>query len=255
MLFRVMWPLTKLHDRDNLGTMSRNTAPQGGTPLPRLLAGWLAFACAACAASGPFVPDKTHKVLPPSAREGGSADDVFLRHPWELWRVPTGTARYHRGAHMLLPDKLESFQVREVSVYQADGSDVRIDYYSVDLGGGSQAHESISVFVYPATGDLDSDWKSAVERVRRQWPGATTTQPFRVPRHHPPETKQMAVIAPGPSGREDDATFVQTILFHEGKWAVRYEVSCPAADLEATREKTRAFLRSLRAEEYSNRIS
>lgn len=254
MSFCVTGALTKPSDRDNLGAMATNTTRQTGTPVRLPLVGWLSFALAACTSAGPYVPDTTYKVPPPSAREGGSADDVFLRAPWELWRVPTGSARYHRGAHMLLPDKLESFQVSEVSVYRADGSDVRIDYYSVDLGGGSQAHESISVFVYPATEDLDSDWEAAVERTKRRWPGATATEPFRVPEHHPPETRQMAIVVPGRSGRKADATFVQTILFHEGKWAVRYEVSCPAADLDATREKTRTFLRSLRTEEYRNRI-
>jgi hypothetical protein len=180
---------------------------------------------------------------------------VFLRAPWELWRVPTGTARYHRGTGMLLPDQLESFQVSEVSVYQADGSDVRVDYYSVDLGGGSQSHESISVFVYRAPDTLAAEWKSVVERLQRRWPGAVTTEPFPVPEHHPDDTKQLALRAPARSGDPSDATFVQTVLFHVGKWAVLYDITCPAEDIGVTRERTRSFLRALRVEEYAGRTS
>jgi len=250
---RVNRTLTKGQDRDNLGPMLVDSMRHPVLASKRLLAGVFGFSLAACAASGPVIPNATQKVSAPSARESGTADEVFMRAPWELWRVPTGTARYHRGAHMLLPDKLESFQVSEVSVYQADGSDVRIDYYSVDLGGGSQTHESISVSVYSATDDLESDWQSAVKQAKRRWTGATTAEPFPLPAHHPADTRQMAMVAPVRGGEKDAATFVQTMLFHEGKWAVRYEVTCPAADLGATREKTRTFLRSIRAREYTNR--
>jgi hypothetical protein len=167
--------------------------------------------------------------------------------------MPTGTARYHRGSAMLLPDQLESFQIGEISVYQPDGSDVRVDYYSVDLGGGTQAHESISVYVYRADAPLDAEWKAAAERTSRKWPGATAAQPFPVPAHHPEDTRQLALVAGARGTDLNDATFVQTMLFHIGPWAVRYEISCPAADVNATREKTRTFLRSLRAQEYAGR--
>jgi hypothetical protein len=154
---------------------------------------------------------------------------------------------------MLLPDQLESFEVSEVSVYQADGSDVRVDYYSVDLGGGTQAHESISVYVYRAQAPLDAEWKAVAERTSRKWPGASSTQPFPVPAHHPGDTKQLALIAGARGADLNAATFVQTTLFHIGPWAVRYDITCPAADVNATREKTRTFLRSLRAQEYAGR--
>ena len=225
---------------------SRKTRPCSWTLL-LMLSGW---SLANCTTSGPFVPDMRERV---GGRQRITADDVFKRAPWELWRVPTGTARYHRETKMLLPDQLQSFEVREVSVYQADGSDVRIDYFSVDLGGGSQAQESIAVYVYRAPDSLDGEWKDVVEHTRRRWPGATTVTPLPVPEHHPEDTKAMALIAGARGGDLSQASFVQTMLFHVGTWAVRYDVICPAADVEVTREKTRTFLRSLRAEEYADR--
>jgi hypothetical protein len=59
----------------------------------------------------------------------------------------------------------------------------------------------------------------------------------------------MALITPGPSGDPADATFVQVSLFHQGTWAVRYEIACPFGDISVASTKTRAFLRSLRARE------
>lgn len=227
-----------------------NLAPMTAPQVWLLGCGLAIFA--ACATSGPFVPDSRARDKP-SARQTVSADDVFKRAPWEIWRMPTGTARYHRGTGMLLPDQLESFQVSEVSVYQADGSDVRVDYYSVDLGGGTQAHESISVYVYRAQDRLDAEWKAVAERANRKWPGASPAQPFPVPAHHPNDTKQLALIAGARGADLNSATFVQTTLFHIGPWAVRYDITCPAADVDATREKTRTFLRSLRAQEYAGR--
>ena len=41
-------------------------------------------------------------------------------------------------------------------------------------------------------------------------------------------------------------SFVNLLLFHQNEWAVRYEIACPATDVEAARDMTRAFLRSLR---------
>src|SRR5512147_660212 len=62
---------------------------------------WGCFlAIAGCSTAGPFVPDTREKAT--RTREVISADDVFKRAPWELWRVPTGSARYHRGTGMLL---------------------------------------------------------------------------------------------------------------------------------------------------------
>ena len=214
--------------------------------------GYFLAVATACTTTGPFIPDTSANTS--KFRENISADDVFLRSPWELWQVPTGTARYHRGTGMLLPDSLDSFEVSEISVYRKDGSDVRIDYLSVDLGGGSQSHESISVFVYRAPDPLEEEWKDVVDDVKRRWPGSSPASPFAAPAHHPEDTKQMALVAPARTGNKEDSTFVQAILFHIGEWAVRYEVTCPAEDLDAAREKTRSFLRSLRAREYAGRI-
>jgi hypothetical protein len=147
---------------------------------------------------------------------------------------------------MLLPDDAESFKSSEVSVYAADGSDVRADYASVDLGAGSQSHVTISVFVYRAHDDLDGEWQSVSARMRKRWPGATNAEPFPVPNHYPEQIMQMALVAPGRSGDKADATFVQATLFHQGEWAVRYEIACPAADADAVRGKTLEFLRSIR---------
>jgi hypothetical protein len=201
-------------------------------------------AVAACTSSGPVIPDNRDRIQPPSAREGTNADDVFMRKPWEIWRVHGGTGRFHREALVLLPDDAESFKVSDVSVYAIDGSDVRLDYASVDLGAGSQSQESISVFVYRASGTLDDEWKSVADRVKRIHTLAKATDPFPLPANYPRETRQMALVAPDRSG--DMATFVQVTLFRQGLWTVRYEIACPYGDMAVARDKTRAFLRSLR---------
>ena len=172
-----------------------------------------------------------------------------MRKPWEIWRVHGGTGRYHREAFVLLPDDAEPFKVGDVSVYAADGSDIRVDYTSVDLGAGSQSHESISVFVYRASSGLEDEWKSVVARVMRERPGATATDPFPLPANYPRDTRQMALIASERSGDRANATFVQVALFRQGAWAVRYEIACPYDDIAVAREKTRLFLRSLRTRE------
>lgn len=200
----------------------------------------------ACATPG-FVPDATTKVQPPSVRDD-DPNDVFMRAPWELWKVPNGRARYHRGTHLLLRDEYESFRVGDISIYARDGSDVRLDYTSVDLGAGSQSRATVSVFVYRAPGNLDEEWQSVTERMRRRWPGASPTEPFPVPPRHPPDTRQMAVIAP-PSGGGTQPRFVQTTLFHSGGWAARYEITCAAEDVDVARKKVGAFLRDIRYRE------
>jgi hypothetical protein len=172
-----------------------------------------------------------------------------MRKPWEIWRVPGGSARYHREAFMLLPDDTASFKAAEVSVYATDGSDVRIDYVSVDLGESSQSRENISVFVYRAPGPIDSEWPAVADRMRRKNAGAKPADTFPLPEKHSPTTKQMALIVPSPSRDKSGDTFVQVSLFHEGDWAVRYEISCPLADLTVARERTRVFLRDIRARE------
>jgi hypothetical protein len=218
---------------------------------PILAALW-GSACAlpgGCASAGPFIPDATAKIPPPSARVGADADDVFMRKPWEIWQVPEGTARYHREAFMLLPDEFKSFKVGDISVYKADGSDVRLDYTSIEVGANSQSQETISVFVYRAPGTLDDEWKSVVDRARRERPGAKPAEPFPLPDRHPPDTKQMAMIVSNRADGQTDAIFVQLSLFHQGQWAVRYEITCPLVDVPVAREKTRAFLASLRARE------
>jgi hypothetical protein len=172
-----------------------------------------------------------------------------MRRPWEIWRVPGGTARYHREAFVLLPDESPSFTAADVSVYAADGSDVRVDYASVGLGAHSQLHESIHVFVYRAPGALDVEWSAVVDGARRKYPGAQTADPFPLPEKHPAGTQQMAWIASSDTGDSTSDTFFQVSLFHEGDWAVRYEIACPAGDVAAARDMTRTFLGSLRARE------
>jgi hypothetical protein len=205
------------------------------------------FVPGACAAAGPVIPDTTDRIPPPSAREGANANDVFLRKPWEIWRVPGGTARYHREASMLLPDEAQPFTAADVSVFAADGSDVRVDYASVGLGAHSQSRESIHVFVYRAPQALDGEWSTVVAAMKRKYPGAKPADPFPVPDKHPTEIKQMAWTAPSDTGDSTSGTFVQVSLFHQGAWAVRYEIACPAGDVDVARNMTRAFLRSLRA--------
>jgi hypothetical protein len=200
-----------------------------------------------CATSGPFVADTTEKIPAAASRENSSADDVFMRRPWELWQVPNGTARYHRGTHLLLRNEYQDFRATDVSVYAADGSDVRLDYTSVDLGSGSQSRVTISVFVYRAPASLDEEWQSIGDRMRRTWPNARAADPFPVPDRFPHDTRQEAIIAPGRAG--GSATYVQTTLFHSGEWAARYEITCDEGDIPVVRKKAGAFLRDLRYKE------
>jgi hypothetical protein len=209
--------------------------------------GALCLAAGACADAGPFIPDTTERIPPHSAREGASANDVFQRKPWMIWHISDRTARWHREAFMLLPDEAQSFKVADVSVYAADGSDVRFDYVSIELGLSAQAREAISVFVYRAPGPLDGEWTSVVDRTKRKYAGAKPGEVFPLPEEHPPGTKQIALIAPVQSGGKTIDTFVQVMLFHQGEWAVRYEITCPATDIAVARESTRSFLSSLRA--------
>jgi hypothetical protein len=227
----------------------RPSSQKASTPILIALLGSACLTLGACTTAGPVIPDTTDRIPPPSAREGASANDVFLRKPWELWHVPGGTARYHREAFMLLPDDSKSFKSADVSVYAADGSDVRVDYDSVGLGAHAQSHESISVFVYRAPGSLESEWSSVVDRAKRRHPGARPAEPYPLARKHPPATKQMAVTAPADTGDKASDTFVQVSLFHQGEWAVRYEITCPAGDVAAARDMTLEFLSSLRARE------
>ena len=171
-----------------------------------------------------------------------------MRAPWERWRVPNGTARYHRGTHLLLRDEKESFRVADISIFATDGSDVRLEYTSVDLGSESQSRATISVFVYRAPGALDQEWQSVTEQMRRKWPGAAATEPFPVPPRHPRDTRQMAVLAP-PSGGATVGTFAQVTLFHGEEWAARYEITCSAEDIEVARQRVGAFLRDIRYRE------
>jgi hypothetical protein len=208
-----------------------------------------ALCLAACADAGPFIPDTTERIPPSSAREGASANDVFQRKPWMIWHVANRIARWHREAFMLLPDETQSFKAADVSVYAADGSDVRVDYVSIELGSSAQARESISVFVYRAPGSLDSEWTSVVDRAKRKYAEAKPGQVFPLPEEHPPGTKQMALIVPVQTADRTVDTLVQVMLFHQGEWAVRYEIACPLTDMVVAREVTRSFLASLRARE------
>ena len=204
-----------------------------------------------CANVGPVVPDRTERVPPPSAREGGGAEDVFLRKPWEIWRMPNGKGRYHREAHGVLPDMTDVFKASDISVYAPDGSDVRADYVSLDFGKNSQWREMISVFVYRAPAELDSEWASVSARVQSKYPGSRAAQPMALPPAYPRETRQLALVAPAKANPSEQAgeTYVQVTLFHEGRSAVRIELVCDAADLEVVQRKTRTFLKDLRASE------
>ncbi len=238
--------LLKIGDRANLRAMENGRARHLGGASRLALAGLAAGSLAACATARPFVADAPEKIPAASARENANANDVFMRAPWELWRVPNGTARYHRGTHLLLRDQLEAFRLTDASVYEADGSDVRLDYTAIDLGSGSQSRVTISVFVYRAPSDLDKEWDAVGDRLRRRWPGASPAEPLSLPPRFPPDTRQMALLAPARAGGGTDATFVQTTLFHSGEWAARYELNCAAEDVPIVRKKAGAFLRDLR---------
>ena len=218
-------------------------------PLLLALVGAAGLVPGACTTAGPVIPDTTDKIPPPSAREGANANDVFMRKPWEIWRVPGGIARYHREAFVLLPDDSPSFTAADVSVYAADGSDIRVDYASVGMGTHSQSNETIHVFVYRAPGGLDEEWSAVVDGVWKKHPRAKPAEPFPLPDKHPSGTKQTAWVAFSDSGDSTSGTFIQVLLFHQGDWAVRYEIECPAGDVAAARDMTRAFLGSLRARE------
>jgi hypothetical protein len=198
---------------------------------------------AACASGGPVIPDKTAKTTRVSANDDANPDDVFLRAPWEQWRTPNGNARYHRGTYMLLPNAAESFEVGDISVYAKDGSDVRLDYHSVDFGSGSQSLGTISVWVARATGEVEQEWTAAVDGLRRRHPGGETTEPFPIPVHYPADTRQVAFLL----GRAD--RFVQLSLFRHAGWTVRYEISCPGEDIAVARKTSLAFLTAIRYRE------
>jgi hypothetical protein len=172
-----------------------------------------------------------------------------MRSPWEIWRTPSGNARYHLEAFVLLPNESETFRVSDISVYASDGSDVRIDYTSIDLGSGSQSRVTISVFVYRAKGDVDREWSHVSSQLRRELSGGTSAEPFPLAARFPPETKQMAMVVPARAGETTGGTFVQASMFMKSGWAVRYHISCPVVDIAVVREKARSFLRSIRPRE------
>ena len=203
----------------------------------------LALLLASCAYGGPVIPDATERIAPPGTDDNADPNDVFLRPPWELWQTPHGRARYHRGTFLLLPNEVESFNVGDISVYAKDGSDVRLDYESVDFGSGSQSIESISIFVSRAVGELEQEWAGVVERLHRQHPGAEPTEPFPIPVHYPGSTKQAALVS------KPDDRFVQVSLFRSAGWTVRYEIACPAEDIGPARKRSLAFLQGIRYRE------
>ena len=200
--------------------------------------------CAACATAAPeYIPDTTERIAAPSATAPSNPEDVFLRKPWEIWRSPKHRFRFHKEAGVLLPDEDDAFRLNNVSVYAPDGSDVRVDYESVNLDPESQAQESISVFVYRAPTNLDQEWQSVLSRLQHEHPGAQPAEPFPAPAHHPAEIRQTALLVPSAS---DPPTFHQTTLFHQGAWAIRYEIKCLSPDIPLARKKTAPFLTSLR---------
>lgn len=233
--------LLAVGDRDNLADMHRHARQPCAAPLLALVLG--ASLVSACAPTGPFVADRTDKIPAASEREGSTTDDVFLRAPWERWRVPNGIGRYHRGMHLLLRDESDAFRVSDVSVLAADGSDVRLDYISIDLGAGSQSRVTISVSIYRARGSLDEEWQQLAERMHRKWPKASDAKPFPAPAHHPDDTLTMALLVP--DNGQPDGTFVQTYLFRNGDWAARYDLSCATQDIPVARPRMLAFLGTL----------
>ena len=198
-----------------------------------------------CATAKPFVADNTYDEPPPSAPLGANADDVFMRKPWEMWNVPSGKARFHRDAKILLPDSAESFKVGEVSVYAADGSDVQLDYSADGLGEHAQSRVSVRVSVYRAPADLETEWQ-AMERKRREKQGAASAEPWPLPDYYPRDTRQMAWTVPVGDSIPGPA-FEQILLFHSGGWSVRFKITCPTEDRNAVEKQTLAFLRWLRA--------
>ena len=199
--------------------------------------------CVGCVLAGPVIPDNTTKVAPLGSDDTANPNDVFLRAPWELWKTPNGPARYHRGTYMLLPDEVESFRVSDVSIYAKDGSDVRLDYQGIGLGSESQVPESISVLIHRAAGDIEQEWASAVDRLRRQHPGGEVAPPFPIPVHYPANTRQAAFVA-----RRDDR-FFQVSLFRNAGWTVSYIIECQAEDVAAAQKSSLAFLREIRYRE------
>lgn len=216
--------------------------------MPCLVVGIVVLLLGACAISGPVVPDPPGHASQPVVREAGSAEDVFMHRPWEIWRVSTGKARYHREAHIMIPDSFDVFQTNDISVYAADGSDVRADYVSVDFGKGSQSRETISVSVYRSKGNPDAEWESVKAKTSAKYRGATPAQPTTLPSSYPRDTNLFAIDVPS-AADETGKDFVQVLLFHEGPWIVRIDLICGVSDLRTIQRKTRMFLDNLRAKE------
>lgn len=214
----------------------RRTSVVRGLLVPLLLLG-------ACANVGPVVPDNSAKTTRIDRNDDANPDHVFLRDPWEQWRTPNGKARYHRGTYMLLPNQVESFTVGEISVYAKDGSDVRLDYHSVDFGAGSQSLGTISVFIARSAGAAEQEWATLVGGLRQRHPGAVATEPFPIPVRYPADTRQAA-FSVAQTGR-----FVQVSLFRRAGWTVRYEITCPAEDIVVARKTSLAFLTAIRYRE------
>jgi len=204
--------------------------------LPLLLLG-------ACANVGPVVPDHSAKTTRIDGNDDGNPDHVFLRDPWEQWRTPNGNARYHRGTYMLLPNQVESFTVGDISVYAKDGSDVRLDYRSVDFGSGSQSLGTITVYISRAAGETEQEWSTVLGGLRQRHPGAEMAEPFPIPVHYPADTRQAAFLL------KQEGRFVQVSLFRRAGWTVRYEIKCPAEDIAIARKTSLAFLTAIRYRE------
>jgi hypothetical protein len=207
-----------------------------GLVVPLLLVG-------ACANVGPVVPDHSAKTTRIDGNDDPNPDHVFLRDPWEQWRTPNGNARYHRGTYMLLPNQVESFTVGDISVYAKDGSDVRLDYNSVDFGAGSQSLGTISIFISRAAGETEQEWATVVGRLRARHSGNEPTEPFPIPVHYPANTRQAAFLL------KQEGRFIQVSLFRHGGWTVRYEIACPAEDIAIARKTSLAFLAAIRYRE------
>ncbi len=200
---------------------------------------------AACASSGSFIADNLYEEPPSRAAVAGRAAEVFERWPWEQRITPSGLVRYHQEAQVRLPDSAESFHLREIAVYTTDGRDVELEYQSFLPGDLPDARALIRVAVYQAPVDLETEWTSYARRWHERQAG-TLTEPLPLPGDYPAETKQSAWLLPVGDGYDAPA-FEQRVLFHNGPWAVRYQIACPAQARDAAAPRIVAFLRWMRA--------
>jgi hypothetical protein len=200
---------------------------------------------AGCAPMPPVVADTFYVKPPPQPPAGGAAVGMFQRLPWELELGPDGAVRYHHEAHLRLPDLVDSFRLTEILVYASDGSNVQLEYVSPSLGKPAEYRVVIQLAVYRAPAALATEWKSFEQRWHENPPG-TLTEPLLLPADWPVDTKQMAWTIPVGDGREAPG-FEERVLFQNGGWSVRCEITCAVEARAVAAKRIVAFLRSIRA--------